>query len=497
MDFLGQDSAIDRAFGPPAHQPSHQSGGADTTGPDVTNAAAPMPRKRPTAKPATSRTVDPNAGFSADGSSATSPVAADGQKAPTRDSPASESPSPFGSQSQSQPSSSRLGNNGQQPQPPQHAVVAQMDDLERQSGALRAQIDDPATASDPQLQSHLLRRLTALMGDVQQMMAKVTTMQSQPQPQPRQHQQQQQQQQQQQPSKSATQQSSMSGTPVHGSPAPEDDQTDGGLRTTAKPFEPPAPPAAGGGSGDFGGAFAPRGGAPPQQQRYAPVNGAGGFQAANASVHWGAMGSQGGSAGAPPPQRQSGCVICLVEFKRGRMKRYESDAFVAPGNYIAVEGDRGEDCGLVVHTYQRLPDGSTGRSETLEGVTIDMAKVKPDTGRVRRIATEQEVERLHGEIATLERHALKTCRERVEQMHLDMEVVDCEYQFDRKKITFFFDSPRAVDFRELTKDLFKHFGARIWLENINSKVKNVVPDGALSHADKLLYAERGLRPPRR
>lgn len=82
-------------------------------------------------------------------------------------------------------------------------------------------------------------------------------------------------------------------------------------------------------------------------------------------------------------------------------------------------------------------------------------------------------------------------------MNLNMEIVDCEFQFDRKKVTFYFDSQESIDFRELTKDLFRVFGSRIWLENINSKVKNVVPEGALSHADKVMYAERGLRAPRR
>ena len=193
----------------------------------------------------------------------------------------------------------------------------------------------------------------------------------------------------------------------------------------------------------------------------------------------------------------SGTVVAFVEFKRGRVKRFESVGYFPPGKYVIVDGDRGQDCGLVVHTCIRQMDGTISRSDTLEGVSIDLNKVKPETGRVLRPAEDREIEMLHGEIATMERYALKTCRDRVAQMGLNMDVVDCEFQFDRKKVTFFFDAPEAIDFRELTKDLFKTFGARIWLENINTKVKNVVPDGALSHADKMLYAERGLRAPRR
>ena len=195
-------------------------------------------------------------------------------------------------------------------------------------------------------------------------------------------------------------------------------------------------------------------------------------------------------------------ALCFVEFKRGRVKRFESLGFFAPGKYVIVDGDRGTDCGLVVHTVvsSTSPQGGEPiilRAETLEGVTIDFHRVKSETGRVLRQADEHEIEMLHGEIATMERLALKTCRDRVAQMGVRIDVVDCEFQFDRKKVTFFFDSNDSVDFRELTKELFKTFGARIWLENINSRVKNVVPEGALSHADKLLYADRGLRAPKR
>jgi hypothetical protein len=211
----------------------------------------------------------------------------------------------------------------------------------------------------------------------------------------------------------------------------------------------------------------------------------------------GARGASGRGQQWLQQQQSSGVILCFVEFKRGRVKRFEALSFIEPGNYVIVDGDRGQDCGLAVHTCIRQADGSLSRSETLDGVNIDLAKIKPETGRVLRVAEPREMDMLHGEIATMERYALKTCRDRVVQMGMTMDVVDCEFQFDRKKVTFFFDAPEAVDFRDLTKDLFKTFGSRIWLENINTKVKNVVPDGALSHADKLLYAERGIRPPRR
>jgi hypothetical protein len=187
--------------------------------------------------------------------------------------------------------------------------------------------------------------------------------------------------------------------------------------------------------------------------------------------------------------------ICVVEFKRGRMKKYPSSMYVEPGSYVLVEGDRGTDCGLVVYCCYRDAAGVVSQETWFENVVVELDKIKAEArDAVYRVASEADIVTLHGEIASLERYALRTCRERVTQMNLHMDVIDCEYQFDRKKVTFYFDSPEAIDFRELAKDLFKIFGSRIWLENVNSRVKNVVPDGAFSHADKVLFAERGLRP---
>ena len=49
------------------------------------------------------------------------------------------------------------------------------------------------------------------------------------------------------------------------------------------------------------------------------------------------------------------------------------------------------------------------------------------------------------------------------QKNLPMEIVDAEYQWDRRKLTFFFVSEQRIDFRELVKDLFKIYKTRIWM----------------------------------
>jgi hypothetical protein len=209
-------------------------------------------------------------------------------------------------------------------------------------------------------------------------------------------------------------------------------------------------------------------------------------------------GPRNAARGVAMPNEPSQCTLTLVEFKRARLKKFVSDTFVQPGQYVIVEGDRGVDCGLVVLCCFKRADGTLQNVSALQDYKIsEVMRIKTEMGRVKRIASKDDVDILHGEIASLERQALRTCREIAARMNLPMEIIDCEYQFDRRKVSFYFEAPVSVDFRELNTELFRLFGVRIWLENVNSKVKNVVPEGALSYADKVNFTKNGLRPPRR
>ncbi|GET91493.1 hypothetical protein, conserved [Leishmania tarentolae] len=89
-----------------------------------------------------------------------------------------------------------------------------------------------------------------------------------------------------------------------------------------------------------------------------------------------------------------------------------------------------------------------------------------------RVATDKEVHRLQHEHVRMERLALATCREISDRLHLSMEILDCEYQYDGTKISFFFESSEMIDFRELNKELFRVFNARIWMQNTSRAVRN-------------------------
>ena len=66
---------------------------------------------------------------------------------------------------------------------------------------------------------------------------------------------------------------------------------------------------------------------------------------------------------------------------------------------------------------------------------------------------------------------LQVCRDKVLSRGLPMEIRDAEYQFDRHKLTFYFEADKRIDFRELVSDLFALYKTRIWMQQIDTSFK--------------------------
>jgi len=62
--------------------------------------------------------------------------------------------------------------------------------------------------------------------------------------------------------------------------------------------------------------------------------------------------------------------------------------------------------------------------------------------------------------------ALALCQTKVRAKKLPMEVVDAEYQWDRRKLTFYFVAEKRIDFRELVRELFRLYKTRIWMASL-------------------------------
>ncbi|ORZ20681.1 hypothetical protein BCR42DRAFT_435066 [Absidia repens] len=72
-----------------------------------------------------------------------------------------------------------------------------------------------------------------------------------------------------------------------------------------------------------------------------------------------------------------------------------------------------------------------------------------------------------------EQRALVICQQKIKQRKLQMEVVDAEYQWDRRKLTFYFSADKRIDFRELVREMFKIYKTRIWMCAVANKKKAI------------------------
>jgi len=85
--------------------------------------------------------------------------------------------------------------------------------------------------------------------------------------------------------------------------------------------------------------------------------------------------------------------------------------------------------------------------------------------KVLRKATENDLQKYETNLKDEEK-SKPIFREKVEKHKLNMKLVDVHYQFDRKRLLFYYTADGRVDFRELAKELASIFKTRIELRQI-------------------------------
>ena len=148
-----------------------------------------------------------------------------------------------------------------------------------------------------------------------------------------------------------------------------------------------------------------------------------------------------------------------VEFKGNRREFFlwETDDLPALNAPVIVEADRGEDLGRV----HAVGEFAQKRNKGVPHGTGDALPSK----RARRIASGDDV-RKHDELRAQDEEARRKAMERVRANALVMKVSDAEWQWDRKKLTFYFTAEKRVDFRTLVRELAATFRTRIELKQI-------------------------------
>ena len=121
------------------------------------------------------------------------------------------------------------------------------------------------------------------------------------------------------------------------------------------------------------------------------------------------------------------------------------------GDHVIVETDLGMEMGKITG-FVVLKEGEDQAEENRE--------LKP----VLRRALPSDLEKLPDFRA--KRQAVEECKRVVEKYSLPMKIIDVHFSYDDSRITFAFIADGRIDFRELVKDLNRHFNRTIRLHQI-------------------------------
>jgi len=122
------------------------------------------------------------------------------------------------------------------------------------------------------------------------------------------------------------------------------------------------------------------------------------------------------------------------------------------GQHVIVESSRGQELAQVVIAPQQVI------ASTLDG------ELRP----IVRVATDDDL-RLSEARRAEQGEALRVFAAKARDHRLPMKPISAEYAFDGSRLTLSFSSNGRVDFRELVRDLARHFGCRIELCQIGSR----------------------------
>lgn len=172
--------------------------------------------------------------------------------------------------------------------------------------------------------------------------------------------------------------------------------------------------------------------------------------------------------------------LYIVEFKAGRTDLFyltDLSLDVRVNDLVIVEADRGKDLGKVINDTitlaeveafqkQQMSKGSFGPPNSPGGTSSSgSGKKEINPKMIYGKASPQDMQGLAAKLQD-EMKALQLCQTKVRAKKLPMEVVDAEYQWDRRKLTFYFVAEKRIDFRELVRELFRLYKTRIWMASL-------------------------------
>lgn len=145
--------------------------------------------------------------------------------------------------------------------------------------------------------------------------------------------------------------------------------------------------------------------------------------------------------------------ICYVRFKRaGTPKPFliEEGYDLNVDDLVVAESDRGITIGKVI----KIVDEKDVHPELPENIQPIIRK-----------ATEEDIANYKKNLEDA-KEAFKVCLKKIAKHNLPMKLVDAEFMLDKDKVVFYFTADGRIDFRELVRDLARHFKIRIEMRQI-------------------------------
>lgn len=173
-----------------------------------------------------------------------------------------------------------------------------------------------------------------------------------------------------------------------------------------------------------------------------------------------------------------------VAFK-GNRREFFRWSFEAPPPVraaIIVDTERGEDLGRVHSTgelAERRKAGTTHGNEQQQPLRTAL-----------RLASGDDVARA-GVLREEEEMARRLAVQKARALNLQMKVSDAEWQWDRRRLTFFFTAEERVDFRSLVRQLEAEFGVRVQMWHIGPRDEAKRLDG-VGHCGRQLCSSTWL-----
>ncbi|KAG5362276.1 hypothetical protein CJU90_4978 [Yarrowia sp. C11] len=175
--------------------------------------------------------------------------------------------------------------------------------------------------------------------------------------------------------------------------------------------------------------------------------------------------------------------LYLVRFKGGRTDVFfvpeASNLVVKTGDLVIVDADRGRDLGKVTRDNVTSEEAHQMKlKQQQEQMAVLQQTTEPDANslpansslvvpkQILRFAQANEIQQLQSKKMD-EDKALKLCNLKVSERGLNMKILNAEYQWDRRKLTFFYYSDSRIDFRDLVRELFRVYKTRIWMCAVN------------------------------